>query len=273
MVREVKQCPEDGGRHRVGTGGVDADVGQPDGAPLIGKSRRVPQQYPTGSEKLEGNDGRRERQFGAEEGPRGAPPRFKVVRDVCVYPRECHLATVRDLGPGPLRGSWRQEARAGRRGAAEILRLVPSNEVTGEAALVVAGRPQWDRRGALRIRHVDEWRTRQDEVAGRHQRRVGRGGGQGGGCGRLLSRAPGRTPLLRGRCETVKRRGGCVAVRSPTVGRGLAPQLWTAHPLGLSHNIPIRASKGMACLDLGEIGFGLGWGFFPVVFPTPLLLL
>jgi len=63
-----------------------------------------------------------------------------------------------------------------------------------------------------------------------------------------------------------------VAVGGPTVGRGVAPQLWTAHTRGQSPNIPIRASKGMICPDLGEIGFGRGRGFSPVVFPVPLLL-
>jgi len=66
--------------------------------------------------------------------------------------------------------------------------------------------------------------------------------------------------------------GATVAVGGLTVGRGVAPQLWTAHPRGPSQNIPIRASKGMICPDLGEIGFGRGRGFSPVVFPTPLLL-
>jgi len=63
-----------------------------------------------------------------------------------------------------------------------------------------------------------------------------------------------------------------VAVRGSAVGRGVAPQLWTAHPRGPSQNIPIRASKGFICPDLGEIGFGRGRGFSPVVFPTRLLL-
>jgi len=63
-----------------------------------------------------------------------------------------------------------------------------------------------------------------------------------------------------------------VAVGGLTVGRGVAPQLWTAHPRGPSQNIPIQASKGMICPDLGEIGFGRGRGFSPVVFPAPLLL-
>ena len=63
-----------------------------------------------------------------------------------------------------------------------------------------------------------------------------------------------------------------VAVGGLTVGRGVAPELWTAHPRGPSQNIPIRASKGMICPYLGEIGFGRGRGFSPVVFPTPLLL-
>jgi len=61
------------------------------------------------------------------------------------------------------------------------------------------------------------------------------------------------------------------AVKCHTVGRGLAPQLCTAHPRGPSQNISIGASKGMICPDLGEIGFGRGRGFSPVAFPTPLL--
>jgi len=56
------------------------------------------------------------------------------------------------------------------------------------------------------------------------------------------------------------------------VGRGVAPQLWPAHPWRPSQNITIRASKGMTCPDLGEIGFGRRRGFSPVVFPAPLLL-
>jgi len=44
----------------------------------------------------------------------------------------------------------------------------------------------------------------------------------------------------------------CVGRGSPG-GMGVAPQLWTAHPRGPSQNIPIRASKGMTCPDLGEI--------------------
>jgi len=68
------------------------------------------------------------------------------------------------------------------------------------------------------------------------------------------------------------RPGRAVAVGGLTVGRGVAPQLCTAHPRGPSQHIPIRASKGMICPDLGEIGFGRGRGFSPVVFPTPLLL-
>jgi len=51
----------------------------------------------------------------------------------------------------------------------------------------------------------------------------------------------------------VRRSAVGVAVGVLTVGRGVAPQLWTAHPWGPSQNIPIRASKGMTCPDLGEI--------------------
>jgi len=63
-----------------------------------------------------------------------------------------------------------------------------------------------------------------------------------------------------------------VAVGGSAVGRGVAPQLWTAHPRGHPQNIPIRASKGMTCPNLREIGSGRGRGFSLVVFPTPLLL-
>jgi len=64
-----------------------------------------------------------------------------------------------------------------------------------------------------------------------------------------------------------------VAVGDSAVGRGVAPQLWTAYPRGPSQHIPIRASKGMTCPDLREIGFGRGRGFSLVVFPTPLLII
>jgi len=63
-----------------------------------------------------------------------------------------------------------------------------------------------------------------------------------------------------------------VAVGGPTVGRGVAPQLWTAHPRGPPQNIPIRASNGMTCPHLRDIGIGPGRGLSPVIFPTPLLL-
>jgi len=63
-----------------------------------------------------------------------------------------------------------------------------------------------------------------------------------------------------------------VAVGGSAVGRGVAPQLCTAHPRGPPQDIPIRASTGMNCPDLGEIGFGRGGGFSSVVFPPPLLL-
>ena len=54
-------------------------------------------------------------------------------------------------------------------------------------------------------------------------------------------------------------------------GRGPSA-VYSTPPRGPSQNIPIRASKGMTCPDLGEIGFGRGRGFSQVVFPTPLLL-
>jgi len=52
----------------------------------------------------------------------------------------------------------------------------------------------------------------------------------------------------------------------------VAPQPWTAHPRGHPQNIPIRASKGVTCPSLKEIGSGRGRGISLVVFPTPLLL-
>ena len=103
------------------------------------------------------------------------------------------------------------------------------------------------------------------------------GGGRGGGCGRHTVRGPGRTPPTRGR----RRTGGDAASRDEGAvwrsggsgaGRGATPQLWTAHPRGRPQNIPIRASKGMTCPNLREIGSGRGWGFSLVVFPTSLLL-
>jgi len=56
------------------------------------------------------------------------------------------------------------------------------------------------------------------------------------------------------------------------IGRGVAPQLWTAHPRGSPQNILIRASTGMTRPNLLEVGSGRGWDFSPVGFPTPLLL-
>ena len=53
---------------------------------------------------------------------------------------------------------------------------------------------------------------------------------------------------------------------------GAAPQLWTTHPREHPQNIPIRASKGMTCPNLREIGSGRGRGVSFVVFPAPLLL-
>jgi len=111
---------------------------------------------------------------------------------------------------------------------------------------------------------------------------LGRGpGGGGGGGGGWLWLAPcqgaGPDPPTRGRRGTggdatsrdegaVWRSGGSAA------GSGAALQLWTAHPRGHPQNIPIRASKGMTCPNLREIGSGRGRGFSFVVFPTPLLL-
>jgi len=85
----------------------------------------------------------------------------------------------------------------------------------------------------------------------------------------ILTLSPGRDGGVRvsGACQrALWRLGGSAA------GRGAAPQLWTAHPRAHPQNIPIRASKGMTCPNLREIGSGRGRGFSLVVFPTPLLL-
>ena len=85
----------------------------------------------------------------------------------------------------------------------------------------------------------------------------------------ILTLSPGRDGGVRvsGACQrALWRLGGSAA------GKGAAPQLWTAHPRGHPQNIPIRASKGMTCPNLREIGSGRGRGFSLVVFPTPLLL-
>ena len=76
------------------------------------------------------------------------------------------------------------------------------------------------------------------------------------------------------RCERSFRRRPLVLLWPSGVPswKGRGPSAWTAHPRGPSQNIPIRASKGMTCPDLGEIGFGRGRGFSQVVFPAPLLL-
>ena len=54
--------------------------------------------------------------------------------------------------------------------------------------------------------------------------------------------------------------------------KGRGPSAVDSAPLGRPQNIPIRASKGMTCPNLREIGSGRGRGFSLVVFPTPLLL-
>ena len=106
---------------------------------------------------------------------------------------------------------------------------------------------------------------------------LGRGSGGGGAVvagtrpgGRAGTPSPG---VVAGRAGTPRHatRGLCGGRGSP-VGRSVAPQLWPAHLRRPSQNITIRASKGMTCPDLGEIGFGRGRGFSQVVFPAPLLL-
>jgi len=105
---------------------------------------------------------------------------------------------------------------------------------------------------------------------------LGRGSG-GGWLWPAPCQGAGPDPPPRGRRGT----GGDAASRDEgavwrsggsAAGRGAAPQLWTAHPRGHPQNIPIRASKGMTCSNLREIGPGRGRGFSLVVFPTPLLL-
>jgi len=54
--------------------------------------------------------------------------------------------------------------------------------------------------------------------------------------------------------------------------KGRGPSAVDSTPSGRPQNIPIRASKGMTCPNLREIGSGRGRGFSLVVFPTPLLL-
>ena len=175
LVHEFQQRPEDRGRLRFSTRGVDADVGRPDGADSIEETRGVAPEDPAGAEGLDENNGRRESPLAIEDGPWRTPSRVEVVRGVGVYPRNFDHPTVRDLDPGPPRGSPQVKARAVRLGAARVLRLVPSHEVSGEAAPVVAGRRQLNRRGVFRVRHVDEGRAREDVVEGGHQRQVHRG--------------------------------------------------------------------------------------------------
>jgi len=73
-------------------------------------------------------------------------------------------------------------------------------------------------------------------------------------------------------CKQRCRKEVLVAVGGSAAGRGVAPQLRAAHPRGPPQNIPIRASKGMTCPNLRDIGSGQGRGFSPVMVPTPLLL-
>jgi len=75
------------------------------------------------------------------------------------------------------------------------------------------------------------------------------------------------------------RRSGGPACESAETWRLGVPRLEGEWPLGRGQhtpgppqNIPIRASAGMTCPDLREIGSGGGRRFSPAVFPTPLLL-
>jgi len=54
--------------------------------------------------------------------------------------------------------------------------------------------------------------------------------------------------------------------------KGRGPSAVDSTPPGRPQNIPIRASKGMTCPNLREIGSGRARGFSHVVFPTFLLL-
>ena len=66
--------------------------------------------------------------------------------------------------------------------------------------------------------------------------------------------------------------GLAVAVGGFRGWKGRGPSAVDSTPPGRPQNIPIRASKGMTCPNLTEIGSGRGRGFSLVVFPTPLLL-
>jgi len=65
--------------------------------------------------------------------------------------------------------------------------------------------------------------------------------------------------------------GGCGG-RGFCGWKGRGPSAVNSTPPGGPQNIPIRASKGITCPNLREIGSGRGRGFSLVVFPTPLLL-
>ena len=65
---------------------------------------------------------------------------------------------------------------------------------------------------------------------------------------------------------------GCVAVGGFRGWKGRGPSAVDSTPPGRPQTIPIRASKGMTCPNLREIGSGRGRGFSLGVFPTPLLL-
>jgi len=98
----------------------------------------------------------------------------------------------------------------------------------------------------------------------------------GGGGGRHPVRGPGRNPLLvvvAGRAGTPRHatRGLCSGRRSHG-WKGRGPSAVDSTPSGRPQNIPIRASKGMTCPNLREIGSGRGRGFSLLVFPTPVLL-
>jgi len=81
-------------------------------------------------------------------------------------------------------------------------------------------------------------------------------------------------PAAAGRLTAIGggRRRNCSGRGVPRL-EGARPLICGQHTLGARpQNILVRASKGMTCPNLREIGSGRGRGFSLVVFPTPLLL-